>query len=153
MKWRALSLSQPYASAIAVGPKRIENRSTPIARNVAPCWVGLHAAKSTVDVDPVAWDIRWPEGVFQKFPSGVLLGAMFIDWVHPYPPITVHGRGADPKDIALQEDPWAFGPWCLHIAEVRRLPEPRPCRGMLGLWAVPAVLAVELDLLVPGVAR
>lgn len=34
----------------------------------------------------------------------------------------------------LLADPWAFGPWCWVVDDVRLLPEPMPCRGMQGLW-------------------
>jgi hypothetical protein len=37
-----------------------------------------------------------------------------------------------PAEVA--EDPWAFGPWCFVVAEVRLLAEPIPCRGMQGWW-------------------
>lgn len=44
-QWSALTLLQPYASAIAYGPKRVENR--PWRRRVPPggMWVGLHAGQ------------------------------------------------------------------------------------------------------------
>jgi len=34
--------------------------------------------------------------------------------------------------------PWAaYGQWHIELADVRPLPEPVPCRGMLGLWRLP----------------
>lgn len=158
MIWKALSLSQPYASAIAIGPKRIENRSTPIARNVAPCWVGLHAAKSWYPLDDADLLELWPERPWstvpgagmQHYPRGVMLGAMFIDWVEEYPPDPYDLLLPDRRAAELLSDDWAFGPWCLHVAEVRLLPEPMPCRGMLGLWPVTdQAISAALDEIVP----
>lgn len=47
--WSALTLLQPYASAIASGHKRIENR--PWRRTIPPggLWVGLHAGAALYD--------------------------------------------------------------------------------------------------------
>lgn len=35
-------------------------------------------------------------------------------------------------------DPWAMsGQFHIELADVRPIPEPVPCRGMLGLWRLP----------------
>lgn len=44
----------------------------------------------------------------------------------------------------LRADPWAFGPWCWVVDDVKLLPEPVPCRGMQGLWPVSAELRLRL---------
>ena len=41
------------------------------------------------------------------------------------------------RDIDLRADPWATGPWCWLIDEVRLLPTPLPCKGAPGTWSVP----------------
>lgn len=41
--WSALTLLQPYASAIAIGPKRIENRPWRRRIPAGGLWIGLHA--------------------------------------------------------------------------------------------------------------
>jgi hypothetical protein len=76
---------------------------------------------------------------------------MYLDWVEAYPKDARELlRPGSYRKAELLEDPWAFGPWCLHLAEVRLLPEPLPCRGMLGLWAVPVgPLTEALDRLIP----
>lgn len=56
----------------------------------------------------------------------------------------------------LLDDPWATGPWCWRVGEVRLLPEPIACRGMQGLWPVEDIdesVAQALDDLVPGRVR
>ncbi len=39
------------------------------------------------------------------------------------------------------DSPWAFGPWCWVLADVRKLQEPVPCKGALGFWRVPEDVA------------
>lgn len=37
----------------------------------------------------------------------------------------------------LRADPWAFGPWCWVVDRVESFGgDPRPCRGMQGLWPI-----------------
>lgn len=44
----------------------------------------------------------------------------------------------------LRADPWAGGPWCWVVGEVKLLPEPIPFRGMQGLWPLPADVRLAL---------
>lgn len=43
----------------------------------------------------------------------------------------------------LRDDPWAFGPWCWCIDDVRLLPHPIPARGMQGLWPISTASTVN----------
>jgi hypothetical protein len=54
--WQALTVLQPYATAIALGPKRVENRLW--RRRILPggLWLGLHAGKALVCPDNWASD-------------------------------------------------------------------------------------------------
>lgn len=76
----ALTLLQPYASAIAYGTKRIENR--PWRRTLPPhgLWVGLHAGVSWYSPPPA-----WFAGDAAKVPRGVLLGVMHFAECLRYP--------------------------------------------------------------------
>ena len=53
---RALSLQQPYASAIAHGPKRIENRRMRLGMKPVPCKgaLGLWRVPEAVQAQPIA---------------------------------------------------------------------------------------------------
>lgn len=75
----ALTLLQPYASAIAYGPKRIENR--PWRRTLPPqgLWVGLHAGVAWYSPLPA-----WFTGDTAKVPRA-LLGAMHFAECLRYP--------------------------------------------------------------------
>ncbi len=97
----ALTLLQPYASAIAVGPKRVENR--PWRRTIPPggLWVGLHAGKTFYDgqdeseslldcwrIQDVAFpdDPHWPNApCTAELPLGCMLGAMHVREILRYP--------------------------------------------------------------------
>jgi len=102
-RWSALTLLQPFASAIAVGPKRIENR--PWRRRVPPggMWVALHAGKGLYDRADLlvrAWRETsaaeggplfglWPEAPdLEAMPRGALLGMMHVARIVRYPEAT-----------------------------------------------------------------
>lgn len=149
---RALSVSQPFATALASGAKPVENRSTPLGRKHVPCWLGLHAAKSWYPLDDRKLVQLWPERPWnvtpgcglEKYPRGVMLGLMYIDWAAFYPDPEADERLTE-NELYLIDDEWAFGPWCLHVAKVLLLPEPIPCPGMLGLWTISPSVREPLD--------
>jgi hypothetical protein len=155
MRWRALSLLQPFASAIVRGPKRIENRDRLIFKVPAPMWVAIHASKGWWDID---LSHVWPEFddllLFDPdvFVRGALLGvARFVEVRsfagHPFEPDdAVSGRA----EAAF--GPWAFGPVCYRIDEVRPLSVHIPCKGAMGLWSVAREHHAALDALVPEAA-
>lgn len=119
LTWSALTLLQPYASAIAYGPKRIENRLWRRAVPPGGLWVGLHAGSALYCpeeelipfrvcrrsreeqaqefVEAVLDDWRdpltpigphWPDApTVCELPRGVLLGAMRISQILPYPEV------------------------------------------------------------------
>jgi hypothetical protein len=139
---KALTLQQPYATSVAIGPKRIENRPRPtVPRPLPPggLWIALHAGKGWYPGGIKAVREVWPECPDpREMPLGALLGVMRIDRVEMYSRHT------------FSSDLWAFGPWCLTIGEVRRLDQPIPCRGLLGCWPVPAEHVAALLALVPS---
>ena len=47
--------------------------------------------------------------------------------------------------IAEEQRRWTFGPLCIVLGDVRALPAPVECRGMLGFWTVPATIAPLLE--------
>lgn len=137
----ALTLLQPFASAIAIGPKRIENRPW---RRMLPrdgLWVGLHAGKAVwpegdegkAELIVNSWrEGRWPSAPpVADMPRGAMLGVMHIRECVTY-------DGPRAVLLGIDKDPWAFGPWCWVVDEVRLLPKPEPIRGMQGLWPVRA---------------
>jgi hypothetical protein len=150
---RALTLQQPYATAICPGPKRTENRPKATVRMPLPkggLWLGLHAGKTWYPGGLEAVRRLWPAMPNPaEMPLGVLLGVFHLYAVVAYPT-----RGAFPlypptDPHHLLGNPWAFGPWCLLIGEVLPLDELIPCRGMLGCWRIPESIEGPLLRLLP----
>ncbi len=118
---KALTICQPWAWAIVAGHKRIENRSWP-TRYRGP--LAIHAGLSR----------RWlPEGEAFIRRQGIWL-----------PPDLEFGAIVGLVDLvdclplaAVADDPWASGPVCWVLANPRPI-TPRPWRGALGLFSVPA---------------
>ena len=127
---RALSLQQPYASAIIDGPQRIENRPRKMGLKAGD-WIWIHASLGFY-FNMAEWitgsryelQALWPEAPVgsRAYPRGVILGAALLGgtYEHLGPP-----QG------------WAVGPWCTQIEAVVALPEPVPASGRLGLWKPP----------------
>lgn len=142
-EFRALTVLQPFASAICSDEptaKRNENRSWRHDWGGGE-WVAIHSGARPYPVKGpdgwialiddltrrTGWD-AWTTGGtrplgYPKYPRGAILGlARFVDCV--------------PVQQRLS-DPWAVGPWCHIISEVRVLPSPiLGVKGALGFWRV-----------------
>lgn len=142
----ALTVKQPWASAIVLGLKRVENRTW---RTNYRGPLAIHAGLS---IDPEGEEVLATAGVVlpqgcQELPRGAILGVVnLVDMVRYFTGGTCSGpQGrlwprADPYDLA--RDPLAFGPWCWILRDSRSLPRPIPCRGQRSLWEItdPAVV-------------
>ena len=149
---KALSLTQPWATLIAVGAKRIETRSwsTPFRGLIA-----IHASKSMPGYcrdlcaeQPFLRELTHAGLSMPELPLGAIVATCRLVYVF-LTGDTLNYRNAsramcgpsgltyemNPQEIAFGDyAPGRFG-WVL--ADVVRLSEPIPCRGMLGLWTVP----------------
>lgn len=117
---KAITICQPYAHLIAIGEKRVENRTWP-TRYRGP--LAIHAGKSR------DWLLEppGPEIVF----GAVVATATLEDVLH----IDRIKRGDyDQRYPWLKSHEHTTGPWCWVLDGVRRLDEPRPYRGAQGLW-------------------
>ena len=122
---KAITICEPYASAIIHGPKRVENRPNP--------WrfrgrLLVHAGKSmkfmgTLNAAELA---TWPQFDERKLVFGAILGSVEV-----YDCVDVNELFSTPVD------PWACGPFCLLLRDPRPFEKPVPFRGMLGLFDVP----------------
>jgi len=135
---KALTIHQPWASAIMAGVKAVENRTWSTKYRG---WLVIHAGLS---IDPAGEDslraAGWelPQAV-EDCPRGVVLGVVeLIDVVrYPSPGAKQRTLGAefgDEDPYGLAEDPLASGPWCWILRGARRWARPVPCKGRLGLW-------------------
>lgn len=126
---RALTVRQPWAWAIACAGKTVENRTR------GTRYRGLLAIHASKTVDRVALNepsildaIMTRE--FEIDEAAARLGAVVA---------VAELRGCHgPGDCPGTCSPWAArGQHHWNLYDVRRLPEPVPCRGALGLWRLP----------------
>lgn len=115
---RALTIRQPWAAAIAHGPKRIENRTKPIPPAHLGTTILIHSGAAEDD--------------------NALPADMVRQWARQWRAIvavaTLAGCHRDENCCR----PWGFpDTWHWELEDVRALPHPpRPVRGQLGLWTV-----------------
>lgn len=129
---RALTVKQPWAAAIAHGPKRVENRTRPIPPAHVGTQILIHASAAEDDnALPREMVRQWP----QHFRAIVAVATL---------------AGCHRDEGCCR--PWGFpDTWHWELADVRALQHPpRPVRGQLGLWTVPddvlAAVQRQLDL-------
>lgn len=120
---KAITVCQPYASAIIAGPKRVENRTRPWSFRGR---LLIHAGKSMKFMGTLtALELAdWPEYDESKLIFGAILGSVEVyDCVELRTP--------------MRDDVWACGPYCLLLRAPEQLKKPIPYRGALGLFEVP----------------
>lgn len=148
---KALSLTQPWATLVAIGEKAIETRSWATAYR-GPLLI--HAASGFPNearrfalASPCV-DLLRLHGCLpiQSLPFGCLVAVADLVDVRQIP---VQDTWPSRFDAAAQEHEAAFGDYragryAWLLANVRPLPAPVPCRGALGLWTPPPVLAAAV---------
>jgi len=141
---KAITLWQPYASAIAAGLKRVETRHWP-TRYRGP--IAIHAAKreSCHGDLPCGWRVRMAEhwarlghgpDVWGRLPRGAVVAvARLVDcremdeaWI------------AEQGDAELLHGCWESGRWGWVLEGVHAV-TPVPCTGAQGLWELGEVTA------------
>lgn len=132
------ALSQPWASVVVHGPKRIENRPLPLihgAGRLLGQTIAVHAAKSW-DADAVAFIARAaPDYTPPDHARGALIGTARIA------DVLIFGEVA--RKVSADQQRWAFGPLCIVLDQVVAIARPIPCRGMLGFWTLPCEVAEQ----------
>lgn len=160
---RCLTIWQPFASAVACGLKGWETRSQPtryrgkVAIHAArpeakappghPVWGHLVSDDGCTLIDelrPLVFSaIVAVADLTACIP--VKEGTVELAYEPPHPCIVPHhgtmltlypddsGHGEDIDD-QRPFGPWEPGSWAWRLKRVRRLPEPIPARGRLGLW-------------------
>lgn len=128
MGWAIVSAQPPRA-------KRIENRPKPL-----PAW--MRGKRVLVAVhDGASWNQEYAETVARitgRRPAqgpAAIVGAMILTGYH--------------HNGQYTQDPWYSGPFGYGIEWAAALREPIPCRGMMGWWRVPEVVAGYCVALVP----
>lgn len=131
---RAITLIRPWPYAVMFLGKRVENRSWAPPKSLIGQRIAIHAGKK-YSLEDANWiyhtfNVRIPAQ--EEQPTGIVatavLSAVVTDKDKPW---TEHHR-------------WYFGSYGWVLDDVRVLPEPIPCRGMQGLWDVPAEIEGQL---------
>ncbi len=147
---KTLSLSQPWATLVAIGAKRIETRSW---RTDYRGTLAIHAAKT---IPPAARNLLYPNEPFRGTLSraGIRIGP--VKYPHNWLPVGVviaicelkavkriavdylkvlRGEMGHPNpeaEIAFGD--YTIGRYAWILGDVRRFREPIPAKGALGLW-------------------
>lgn len=147
---RAISLTQPWASLMAIGAKQVETRCW---RTNFRGWVAIHAAKGFAG-DCKALCYRSPfAGVLagagynkpEDLPRGVILA---VTEIIDCKPTGNHSAGiTDTQELAFGDySPARFG---IFTHGVRQLKQPITIRGALSIWRLSSPIT-ELDLVAQG---
>lgn len=115
---RALTIRQPWAAAIAHGPKRVENRGGPIPAKHLGTTILIHAGAEEDD--------------------NALPRDMVRQWDQHFRAVVAVATLASCHQDEGCCRPWGFpGTWHWELTDVQALAHPpRPVRGQLGLWTV-----------------
>jgi hypothetical protein len=157
---KALTLIQPWASLVAVGAKCIETRSWPTNYRGL---VAIHAGKSW-DEMPMLYFLHDSAPELDPDIKAMVAALSSAGYVYPWDMLP---RGAivavaeivDCQRVTAENTPPApelyfgdysdefskRGRYAWHLANVRRLPEPIPCRGAQQLWTVPEDVAMMVN--------
>ena len=136
--WKALTLTQPWATLLALGHKRVETRSWS-TRYVGP--VAIHAAKGY----PVwAREFAAEEHAFGRLPSRIPRAAVVAVAVLQGCRFT---QDIAPQVSALERRLGDYSPgrYAWLLSDIVALSEPIPCLGALGLWTPPDEVVRLLD--------
>lgn len=131
--FRALTLSQPWATMVAHGVNRIETRSWALAYR-GP--IAIHAATAIpsevqhLQRDPIYRDALARCGIttWTQLPLGMVVGTADVDDVLP-----IDLLYAAPDGLEADLGNFEHGRWAFHLSHTRAI-RPQPARGFLGLW-------------------
>lgn len=133
---KAITLHEPWASAIAAGVKDVENRTWPLPKAYVGVPIALHAGKKYDHDD--AWDIAklWPGVPLDTDCHQGVIALVVFDRTIINGWYELHG---------LPRSPWFSGPYGWPVRAVEKLPRVIPCRGAQGLWTVTERVALEVE--------
>ncbi len=132
---KALSLIQPWATAIMMGNKKIETRSwkTDYRGRIA-IHAGMSFPKYAIEFAQTEVALgRLP----RRIPRGAIIGFVTIIGMQRTEEAALTITGLE----RLYGD-YSYGRWAWLLADPEVLFEPVPCKGALGLWEVPADISL-----------
>jgi hypothetical protein len=147
---KALTIKQPWLWAITGltdRQKRVENRTWKPPYGMTGQRIALHGSARIEQVEMMVWRRIYPEW---PNTAALVTGAIVATAViRGYVIVDDHGGVIEQSRYAEnydpRADPWFFGPVGWLLEDVRKLAQPMPCKGALGLWEVPPVILVEIE--------
>ncbi len=146
MNIRAITLTQPWASLVAIGAKRIETRSW---RTSYRGWLAIHAgktfpeqARALCEQEPFRTTLLLDETldparpIAGQLPRGCIVAIARLDDCLPMTTIEL------PDEPERSFGDYAPGRYAWYLSQVQRLPQPISARGALGLWRVEYIPAL-----------
>lgn len=133
---RAITLHEPWASAIADGVKDVENRTWPLPKAYVGVPIAIHAGKK---YDEEGRDELLASGLWRPpigSPLGCVIALVVFDRTIINGWYELHDR---------PRSPWFSGPCGWPVRAVEKLPRVIPCRGAQGLWTVTERVAQEVE--------
>lgn len=129
---KALTLTQPYATLVAIGAKTIETRSwsTKYRGRVA-----IHAGRKAGSIqfvfqaEPFRSALQLTDNSTLALPLGAVVA--IADLVDVVPTVSVADE-LNAQELAFGD--YSAGRFAWILRDVERLARPMPCRGALGLW-------------------
>ena len=137
---KTLTLTQPWATLVAIGAKRIETRSWSTAYR-GP--LAIHAAKGfpkwarEFTVDPICYEAVRKHGIHspQGYPMGVVLATCKLVAVKLIVRFCADAaRMLPPTEPELSFGDYTPGRFAWILEDVKQFAEPIPAKGALGLW-------------------
>lgn len=139
---KAITISQPYASLIASGEKRVENRTWSTGYRG---WLAIHAGKGTQYLD---------RHELQAYPTSCIVAVAYLAACVSLESLQrIAAKDAD-AEIAgcvvsrILDHDHTEGPICWILRGATALEEPIPCTGARGLWYPPMEIELRLNKLV-----
>lgn len=135
---RALTVCEPFASALIFGGKDIENRTRPIAVH-GPTIIQAGKSLEWYTNELCEWlNARWPEcpanptAAMHKFQTnhGKAIGVLWFGDGFDF--------GSREQKDRVRWHRWATGPWCIPVLGTPIPVKPFPLRGQQGPYIVPA---------------
>lgn len=128
--YRCLAIRQPYAWAIVMGAKDIENRSWSTTYR-GQIVIQASTTKAEVNATSKRFKPLKPPATTVPFEYGALIGVADLVDVVPLKP-------------ELEGNPWAYGTYCFRFANARVFDEPIAAKGKLNLYHLDEALDAQV---------
>lgn len=130
---KALTLHAPWAHSVAWLGKPLENRGWPPPLSIVGERIAIHAGLSESQIEWRRIDLILAKLNATMPDAPVARGALVCTAIVGSP-------------VTESDSPWFIpGNFGWPLIDVRRLPEPIPCKGRLGLWTLPEAVSTRLE--------